>query len=351
MSPVVDTPELRHPAGVAESRTPGRAVDEPPVAKLMVTRWRRFGHDRLFVSTPDRETVGWLDLTTGARTVKLPKWSAQFAESVGEYLHEHPHLAKRVRLIPAQRGNAAARSADRPPRPSWRDLTQQIAGASQRLRVREVRDARRHGTGDRPELHRHERDLIAGAEGQEYVGQRLEELRPHGWHLIHSIPLGPNGADIDHLLIGPGGVVTLNTQNCAGADAEAVRHIRVCEHQIYFDGHQTNQPVAVRQKAAEAERVLSRACGFAVDVLPALVILTGPNAPRIEFSQPTTDLLVLDWTTLIPRLAGLPTRLPEWRKRAVFSLARKSTTWPGGHRFPADGESAQNAAPPRRHLS
>ena len=34
------------------------------------------------------------------------------------------------------------------------------------------------------------------------------------WHVIHSVP-SEKGADIDHVVIGPAGVFTLNTKNPA----------------------------------------------------------------------------------------------------------------------------------------
>jgi hypothetical protein len=44
------------------------------------------------------------------------------------------------------------------------------------------------------------------------VGARLDRL-PDGWCVLNAIPVGDRGADIDHLVIGPGGVFTLNTKH------------------------------------------------------------------------------------------------------------------------------------------
>ncbi len=49
-----------------------------------------------------------------------------------------------------------------------------------------------------------ERAFRIGANGEETVGARLEKLVKHGWHVLHSIPVGKGDSDIDHLLIGPG---------------------------------------------------------------------------------------------------------------------------------------------------
>ena len=51
-----------------------------------------------------------------------------------------------------------------------------------------------------------------GAEGEEEVARRLGRLS-EGWRVLHSIPVGEKGSDIDHVVIGPPGVFTLNTKN------------------------------------------------------------------------------------------------------------------------------------------
>ncbi|MCE0446144.1 NERD domain-containing protein [Streptomyces tricolor] len=43
------------------------------------------------------------------------------------------------------------------------------------------------------------------------MGRELERLASYGWHVLHGVPKS-NGGDIDHLLIGPGGVFSLNTK-------------------------------------------------------------------------------------------------------------------------------------------
>jgi hypothetical protein len=51
-----------------------------------------------------------------------------------------------------------------------------------------------------------------GLAGERRVGAELNRLGRHGWRVLHSIPLA-NKADIDHLLIGPGGVFSINTKH------------------------------------------------------------------------------------------------------------------------------------------
>jgi hypothetical protein len=44
---------------------------------LTSARWRKYGKDRLYVSTADGARVGWVDLTTGSATLE----QAQLAEA------------------------------------------------------------------------------------------------------------------------------------------------------------------------------------------------------------------------------------------------------------------------------
>ncbi|HXQ59492.1 MAG TPA: nuclease-related domain-containing protein, partial [Acidimicrobiales bacterium] len=52
----------------------------------------------------------------------------------------------------------------------------------------------------------------AGADGEMEVGWQLRKLGPD-WHVIHAVAVGEKQSDIDHVVIGPAGVFTLNTKN------------------------------------------------------------------------------------------------------------------------------------------
>jgi hypothetical protein len=54
------------------------------------------------------------------------------------------------------------------------------------------------------------RNRQLGRDGEKEVGQTLEELREHGYLVFHDV-LG-EGFNLDHVLIGPGGVFTIETK-------------------------------------------------------------------------------------------------------------------------------------------
>jgi hypothetical protein len=61
--------------------------------------------------------------------------------------------------------------------------------------------------------------FIRGARGEEHVGAILESLSDNGWRPIHGAYLGRG--DIDHILIGPGGIFTIETKSHQGRIAVA----------------------------------------------------------------------------------------------------------------------------------
>ncbi len=49
---------------------------------VSVTRWRRYGKDRLYVTTADGEKVGWHDLANGESHPETPEQAAALADAV-----------------------------------------------------------------------------------------------------------------------------------------------------------------------------------------------------------------------------------------------------------------------------
>jgi hypothetical protein len=58
-----------------------------------------------------------------------------------------------------------------------------------------------------------------GATGEEHVGALLDSLSDQGWRPIHDVSLGRG--NIDHILIGPGGIFTIETKSHPGRIAVA----------------------------------------------------------------------------------------------------------------------------------
>ncbi|MHA7239595.1 nuclease-related domain-containing protein [Arthrobacter sp. TMS1-12-1] len=58
---------------------------------------------------------------------------------------------------------------------------------------------------------------LAGAEGEARVGEQLRRLEPHGWRVLHDVHWpGRPRANIDHIAIGPGGILIIDAKNWSG---------------------------------------------------------------------------------------------------------------------------------------
>jgi hypothetical protein len=166
-----------------------------------------------------------------------------------------------------------------------------------------------------------ERAWRVGAGGEETIGARLEKLRKHGWHVLHAVPVGDRGSDIDHVVIGPGGVWTLNTKTHPG------KSVWVGKHQVRVAGHKTDYLRNSRHEAERATRLLTEACGFPVFVKAALVFLTGTLIPDVTIKQAPEDVGVLDRMDIPGAFRRTKGRLTDEQVAAIFEQARRSTTW------------------------
>ena len=64
-------------------------------------------------------------------------------------------------------------------------------------------------------VHNDVRAWSMGADGDSEVARRLRK-RGEGWRVLRGVPVGTGDSDIDHVVIGPAGVFTINTKNHLG---------------------------------------------------------------------------------------------------------------------------------------
>jgi hypothetical protein len=139
-----------------------------------------------------------------------------------------------------------------------------------------------------------------GAAGEEQVGGLLDEMSEHGWRVIHDASLGRG--NVDHILIGPPGVFTIETKSHPGP----VRIGRV---------HGATLSQAQAQRRA-IERVTS------LDVEPLIVFsrawVDRPLARRKGVRVVPARMLVGYLTKLRPRLS--PREIERARGLVVQAL-------------------------------
>jgi hypothetical protein len=88
-------------------------------------------------------------------------------------------------------------------------------GAAEQSRLAAERVARLKRQLDQAE--RDTKSWDAGAVGERIVADRLSQLIPHGWYVLHDVHWpGRPKANLDHVLVGPGGIVVVDAKNWTG---------------------------------------------------------------------------------------------------------------------------------------
>lgn len=163
------------------------------------------------------------------------------------------------------------------------------------------------------------RALRQGIEGEKAVGQFLERLREKGYHVFHDL-LG-TGFNVDHVLIGPGGVYTIETKTWS-------KPLRG-EPRIKFDGEtltaagrepERDPVVQARAQATWLKSLLTESTGRTMDVFPVVVF----PGWYIEQSEETLrSIWILEPKALPKFLDKEPQRLdPEDVTLASYHLSR-----------------------------
>ncbi|MCX4396874.1 MULTISPECIES: nuclease-related domain-containing protein [unclassified Streptomyces] len=163
------------------------------------------------------------------------------------------------------------------------------------------------------------RSWALGLVGERTTGRRLNTLRRAGWRVLHSVQW-PSKSDIDHLVIGPPGVFTINSKFHKG------KTIWYGDHAITVNRAPTRHIVAGEHEARRTSRTLSDRCGFLVPVRPVIAIV---GAARVSVKNAAPPVLVVDGARVHAVLSGLTPVLSPERVEHIFSVARQRETWTG----------------------
>ncbi len=130
---------------------------------------------------------------------------------------------------------------------------------------------------------------FAGAVGEMHVGRILEKLGPE-WTVLHAVPIGAKDTDIDHVVIGPAGLFTINTKHHRGAK------VWVSPKVLMVAGQKMDH---LRNSRSEAKRVSKRllaAVGVNVPVHPLVVVV---GARELTIRERPDDVTVLTGAQLL----------------------------------------------------
>ncbi|MEU8772895.1 nuclease-related domain-containing protein [Streptomyces sp. NPDC048606] len=158
--------------------------------------------------------------------------------------------------------------------------------------------------------HRLRQDLLA----RQRVGAELDALERESpdWRALHDVPL-PGLGLLDHLLVGPSGVLAVRT--VPGRRQRA----RVGDLLLTVGRADPRpDPRWIRRAAACAARLLTA---------PVTPVLALTDASRVEVAPTVRDILILQPPTAATTLRAIPRSLKLPDVDALFTLARTRPTW------------------------
>lgn len=171
-------------------------------------------------------------------------------------------------------------------------------------------------------------NFAVGFVGEEIVGFELARLGP-GWHVLHAVPIGSGTTDIDHVVIGPPGVFTINSKHHPGG------RLQTKGAETVFVG-QKWVPYASKS-LAEARRATERlaaSCRFPGQARPVIAVV----GARVDARMPLDHVVVIAANDLLDWLRDQPQTLTPEQVAHVFASARWSRTWADTPPVPAAPE-------------
>jgi hypothetical protein len=127
------------------------------------------------------------------------------------------------------------------------------------------------------------RSWYLGALGEIVVAEKLERLGD-GWRVINAVPVGAAGSDIDHVVVGPAGVFTINTK------AHANKKVWAAGQALRINGFKQHYVRNSQHEAARASKLLTTAVGRPVVVTP-LIVMVGISELNYGVRRPEVDVV------------------------------------------------------------
>ncbi|MCU1470550.1 MAG: hypothetical protein JWQ39_1699 [Glaciihabitans sp.] len=127
------------------------------------------------------------------------------------------------------------------------------------------------------------RSWYLGAIGEIVVAEKLARLGPT-WRVVNAVPVGAGGSDIDHVVIGPAGVFTINTK------AHANKKVWAAGQALLINGFKQNYIRNSQHEAERATKLLTAALGRPIVVTP-LIVMVGVTEINRGLKRPAVDVI------------------------------------------------------------
>ncbi|MEU6174589.1 nuclease-related domain-containing protein [Streptantibioticus parmotrematis] len=293
--------------------------------ELVVRPWRRGTKYRLYVNRAGTrgEAVAWYDCLTGEVHHLVSGWEEAALAKIKEWVSVNgtpPPLsaAKRPSVPPPARPPAALPAL--PPLTPENDLARNRPGDAlvEMARAKEQKYngvvrlvARLARNSLVPE------EIRAGLEGERIVGAALERLPEPDWRVLHAVRW-PTGADIDHVVVGPPGVFTVNTKHHANAS------VWTGDVMLRVNGGSTDYLRNSLSESRRTAKLLRHWCGVDIPVQPVLAVV-GARSLKLDAKEP--EVLVVDGARAAGALLGIPPVLSPGQIASIYAVLRHRQVW------------------------
>ena len=207
-------------------------------------------------------------------------------------------------------GRSGAPVPFRSERPGLGQAAYAEPGSSGEARARRARQRAQQGTGPS----RHEalaQRYEQGAIGEQLIAETLAPLAEQGWVLLHDRRKPGSPANLDHLLVGPGGVLVLDAKNWTGG------RVRLDTRGIAVGSWRKDDALHAARIDADVVRDALRRQAPQAPVLGGLALVHDMGLAAATFHQ---GAYVVQRGHLLAWVAGLPVVLTEQEVNCVAGL-------------------------------
>lgn len=149
------------------------------------------------------------------------------------------------------------------------------------------------------------------------VGLALAEL-PREWIVFHSLPVGDSGADVDHLVIGPGGVFALHS------DRQARKAVQVAGRSVLVGARKLPYIREAEYEAVCLTTLLSQRMPRAASVRGVVVLV---DTKSVTVKAPPSRVKIIEKANLCAWLQGLPPVLTPLDRLEVAGFVENPVLW------------------------
>ena len=156
-----------------------------------------------------------------------------------------------------------------------------------------------------------------GAKGEQAVGSLLETLPPE-WTVFHALPVGARDSDIDHVVVGPAGIFTINSKHHRGTS------VWVAGSTVMVAGRETRY---VRDAEFEAARVTRLVKHRMPRIAPAHPVVALVDPQPLTIRERPANVTVIDARRLPGWLLSLPPVLAWPERMEITAIIDNPATW------------------------